>query len=360
MLSSGGPAGGGEVAIVKEVLAESVLSKSKVYGHVVNPCIGWQRGCTYRCARLVKRVMGRREPWGEFVDVTTDAAGPWFETAGFFHYCSVMDRISPSEREWYVEVRGGEIFVKSWTPPDVSDQTPLFLLHDSLGCVDLWRDFPRLLSAGLSRIVVAYDRLGFGRSSERMDPLPLDFIVEEADEFFPAVLRSVGGKRYDLFGHSVGGGMAVAVAVKVPGCRSVVTESAQALVEPRTTGGIAKAKEEFSDPVNFGRLARYHGPKARWVLNSWTDTWLSPAFAGWSLAHLLGQVRCPVLAIHGDRDEYGSIASPEMIRKYAGGRAEMVIIPDCGHLPHREKPQAVLGILRDFYRDRVDEGRHGG
>jgi pimeloyl-ACP methyl ester carboxylesterase len=270
-----------------------------------------------------------------------------------------MDRTSPAEQEWYVEVWGGELFVKSWAPPVVADPTPLFLLHDSLGCVGLWRDFPRLLSESLGRVVVAYDRLGYGRSSERMEPLPPDFIVREAEDSFPAVRRSVGGKRFDLFGHSAGGGMAVACAAKVPGCRSVVTESAQALVEPRTIEGIAKAKEEFRDPMNFGRLTRYHGPKARWVLHAWTDTWLSPAFAGWSLAPLLEQVRCPVLAIHGDRDEYGSIASPEMIRKSAGGGAEMVIVPDCGHVPHREKPQTVIGILRDFYRDRVDDGGRG-
>jgi pimeloyl-ACP methyl ester carboxylesterase len=83
--------------------------------------------------------------------------------------------------------------VKSWSPPRVPDPAPLFLFHDSLGCVELWRDFPRLLSTGLARVVVAYDRLGYGRSSERMDPPSADFIAEEARDFFPAVLRSSAG-----------------------------------------------------------------------------------------------------------------------------------------------------------------------
>ncbi len=260
-----------------------------------------------------------------------------------------MDRASPAEQEWWVEVRGGELFVKSWAPSRISDPAPLFLFHDSLGCVELWRDFPRQLSTGLARVVVAYDRLGYGRSSERMDPPSADFIAEEARDFFPAVLRSVGGQRFDLFGHSVGGGMAVACAGKIPGCQTVVTESAQAFVEPRTVEGIRKAKQGFEDPVNFNRLARYHGAKASWVLRAWTDFWLSPEVAGWSLAPLLAEVRCPLLAIHGDADEYGSKAFPETIQRLAGGESESRIVPGCGHVPHREKPGLILEILRDFY-----------
>ena len=256
-----------------------------------------------------------------------------------------------SELESFVEVEGGRIFVKCWIPPESPDPTPLFLLHDSLGCVDLWRDFPGMLSKGLGKTVVAYDRLGFGKSTERTQPPSPRFILEEAETGFPAVLRSFDTERFDLFGHSVGGSMAVACAAKVPGCRSVVTESAQAFVEPRTLSGVAKAKEEFEEPGNFARLERYHGPKARWVLRAWTDTWLSPGFADWTLAPLLAGVRCPLLAIHGEHDEYGSTSFPETICRLSGGRSEMYIVPGCGHTPHREEPERILGRLRDFYRN---------
>ena len=207
----------------------------------------------------------------------------------------------------------------------------------------------RLLSGRLGRIVVAYDRLGFGRSTGRTEPPSAGFIVEEAEIYFPLVLRSLDADRFDLFGHSVGGVMAIACAARISGCRSVVTESAQAFVEPRTVEGVSKAKEEFEDPEHFGRLLKYHGPKARWVLRAWTDTWLSPAIADWSLTPLLAEVRCPVLAIHGDSDEYGSIAFPETIRRCSGGRSEMYVVPGCGHNPHREKPGLILDLLRDFY-----------
>lgn len=262
-----------------------------------------------------------------------------------------MEEGNSVERESFVEVPGGEVFVKTWSPPDVAGTAPLFLLHDSLGCVALWRDFPLLLSERLGKTVIAYDRLGFGRSSARTELPSVDFIEEEAQLHFPALLQALDVERFDLFGHSVGGAMAVVCAAKIPGCRSVVTEAAQAYVEPRTLESISRVSVEFREPENFGRLVKYHGSNARWVLRAWSETWLSPGFADWSLAPLLPDVRCPVLAIHGDSDEYGSTAFPETIRSLAGGKSEMRILPDCGHVPHREKPGLILELLRGFYRD---------
>jgi pimeloyl-ACP methyl ester carboxylesterase len=249
----------------------------------------------------------------------------------------------------FVELSSARIFVRSWTPERVLDPTPLFLLHDSLGSSELWRDFPERLSDTLGRIVHAYDRWGFGRSTRR-DELPsLRFVEEEAEIHFPELLQALDVHDYDLFGHSVGGGMAIAIAAKISGCRSVVTESAQAFVEELTKSGIERARQGFSDPRSFERLARYHGDKADWVLRAWTEVWLSKDFATWSLESLLPRVKCPLLAIHGDRDEYGSAAFPRLISERAGGVSAMKLVEDCGHVPHREKPDVVLGLLREFY-----------
>lgn len=124
----------------------------------------------------------------------------------------------------------------------------------------------------------------------------------------------------------------------------MITVSAQAFVEERTLAGIARAKRQFEDPTQFARLTRYHGDKAQWVLDAWTETWLSPAFANWSLFEVLPRVTCPVLAVHGESDEYGSHRFPER----ASGPAAALVLENCSHIPHREQPEALLDAIDRF------------
>jgi pimeloyl-ACP methyl ester carboxylesterase len=243
----------------------------------------------------------------------------------------------------FVDVPGGRVFVRTWMPLDGSGGCPLVLLHDSLGCVDLWRDFPEMLACRLARRVIAYDRLGFGRSSARCEIPSVNFIREEAEIFFPTICRGLGITEYALFGHSVGGVMALMIATSsLESCRGVVSESAQAFVEDRTLAGIRQAADQFKRPDQLAKLARWHGEKASWVLSAWTDVWLSPVFAHWSLETDLPRIRCPILAIHGDRDEYGSVEFPQLICSRTGGPADLAIVVGCGHVPHRERPDEVL------------------
>ncbi len=104
----------------------------------------------------------------------------------------------------------------------------------------------------------------------------------------------------------------------------------------------------FAEPGALERLARYHGDKARWVLSAWLDTWLDPAFAGWSLAPVLPSVRCPLLALHGELDEYGSPAHPRLIGELSGGPSTVEILPGAGHVPQREQPDAVVRRVAAF------------
>ena len=242
-----------------------------------------------------------------------------------------------------VAIPGGEVFVRRWQPLEGVSRAPLILLHDSLGCVELWRDFPGWLAQRLQRPVLAYDRLGFGKSSPRGAIPGPDFVDEEARHDFPALHAALGIDRFMLFGHSVGGGMALSIAAHLDeACLAVISESAQAFVEPRTLDGIRQAQAAFEDPQRFEKLERVHGDRARWVLEAWTQVWLSPHFIDWNLDAALARVRCPVLAIHGDRDEYGSVAFPRRIVARAGGPAEAMILRDCGHVPHREQAGVVL------------------
>lgn len=243
------------------------------------------------------------------------------------------------------------LFAKTWTPSDqrLDPDATIVLFHDSLGCVDLWRDFPQQLAAATRRCVVAYDRLGFGRSDAHPGPLALTFIRGEAVTVVPQLCESLGLGAIIPFGHSVGGAMAIATAARMPGsCAAVITESAQSFVEDRILSGIRAARADFKQPGQFERLTRYHGVKARWVLDAWIDTWLAPDFAEWCLDDDLRIVRCPTLAVHGDQDEYGSLQHPERIVGLSRGMSRMVILEGCGHIPHREQPTRVLDEVTRF------------
>jgi len=218
-----------------------------------------------------------------------------------------------------------------------------------LGCVDLWRSFPAALCASTGRRVIAYDRLGFGKSDPRNDKLGMDFIADEAKTYFPAIRQQAGFDRFIAFSHSVGGGMAVHCAAELAeACEALITESAQAFPEDRTLQSISLAREQFKAEGQVERLEKYQGKNARWVLDAWTETWLHPDFAAWSLEPILPRVTCPLLAIHGSHDEYGSSRHPEMIARLSRGRSRLEIIPDTFHVPHREREGAILDLVKDF------------
>ncbi|MBB5321823.1 alpha/beta fold hydrolase [Marinobacter oulmenensis] len=246
----------------------------------------------------------------------------------------------------------GEVFARRWSPKSAAG-APIVLLHDSLGCVALWRDFPEALARSLGRGVIAYDRPGYGESTPHEGRQQPSFIDDEPGQAFAAVLDHFGIGDFVVLGHSVGGGMAAAVAAAFPErCLGLVTEAAQAYVEERTRQGIREAEQGFADPEQMARLARYHGEKADWVLRAWVDTWHSKAFDHWSLDDTLVRVSCPVLAMHGDQDEFGSAGQPERIASLSAGPAEIRILPACGHVPHREQPDVVLSEVARFL-DRI-------
>ncbi|BBU44499.1 hydrolase [Pseudomonas putida] len=253
-------------------------------------------------------------------------------------------------REHRIDTAQGKLFAQEWVPQQVQG-APIVLLHDSLGCVALWRDFPVQLARATGHRVIAYDRLGFGRSDAHPGRLRLGFVENEAQRGFTALREYFGITDFIVFGHSVGGGMAVACAAAFASqCVGLITESAQAFVEARTLEGIRAADLQFAAPGQLQRLERYHGSKAEWVLRAWVDNWLAEDFAEWNLDAVLAQVRCPLLSLHGDNDEFGSPAHPERLVALAGGPAAMQLLQGCGHVPHREQAERVLAEVTRFLR----------
>jgi pimeloyl-ACP methyl ester carboxylesterase len=249
--------------------------------------------------------------------------------------------------EFRIPTASGHLFAQRWDASTAASPgvAPLILLHDSLGCVALWRDLPERLASATGRTVIAYDRLGFGRSDPNPGQLGPDFIHNEAREGFAALKSALGLERLTVFGHSVGGGMAVGIAAAYPeACDAIITVSAQSFLEDRTLAGIRAAQQAFAEPGQVDRLRRHHGDKAPWVLSAWINTWLSPEFAHWSLDADLPHVHCPNLVLHGRRDEYGSERHAERIAELSAGPSTLHI-DDWGHVPHREAPDDVVALV---------------
>ncbi|SDS35171.1 alpha/beta fold hydrolase [Pseudomonas oryzae] len=267
-------------------------------------------------------------------------------------------QLAVTSQDLWIETPAGRIFVRHWTPlgaDPAAPHAPVVLFHDSLGCVELWRDFPQRLAATTGREVIAYDRLGFGRS----DPHPGDwsnrFIRDEAERYFPQLLEALDIGPFVALGHSVGGIMAATSAARHPQrCQALITLSALAFVEERTRQGIRFAKQEFAKPGQLERLQKYHGEQANWVLAAWTETWLADSFADWTLESHAPSLACPHLVIHGKQDEYGSLLHPERLARLTDAGSESLILDQCSHFPHREEPERVLDAVGRFL------ARHAG
>ena len=256
-----------------------------------------------------------------------------------------MPRTAIHTHDKFIDIQGDSLFVRTWVPGDIREQVPLVLLHDSLGCVALWKEFPEALAKELRRPIIAYDRLGYGQSGIRKDRLSSDFMREEV-KVFSLIREALGFEDYALFGHSTGGSIALEVAaMDVTRCVAVITESAHAFVESRTLDGVRAARVRFANQEKFERLIKQHGDKARWVLDAWITTWLSPAFSEWSLAEALPGIQCPVVAFHCRDDKYGSPVHAQVIADTSGGEA--ILLEGCGHIPHKNWEREVIEKIKE-------------
>lgn len=226
--------------------------------------------------------------------------------------------------------------IDPWTPTVV-------FLHEGLGSLAGWRDFPDQLAQRCGCGILAYSRWGYGGSEERPTPWPGSFMHDEARTDLPALMRTCGVTDAVLFGHSDGGSIALIAAAAAPDiARGVITEAAHVMVEDVTLEGLRAARARFDTGELRGGLARLHGPNTDALFGGWSTAWLSPAFRTWDIRPLLSQVTCPVLAVQGHDDEYGSPAQVESIAALVTGQVESWVIDGCGHTPHREKADEVV------------------
>ena len=227
----------------------------------------------------------------------------------------------------------------------------IIFLHDSLGCTELWRDFPQKISDQTGISCLSYDRQGYGKS----DPFSTNERTKKYLENEAVVLKNfidtLNLRKVYLFGHSDGGSIAIIAASLYPQTiRGIITEGAHIFVEEITLSGIREAIHLYQTTNLKQRLEKYHGEKTEMVFKLWTETWLSPEFKDWNIESYLNHITCPSLIIQGEDDEYGSLDQVECIVKNTKGNSERLIIKDSGHSPHKETPLLVTSKTVEFVK----------
>ena len=237
-----------------------------------------------------------------------------------------------------------------WVGPAPDVAPSIVMLHEGLGCVALWRDFPERLAEATGCGVFLYSRQGYGGSDPCPLPRPLDVMEREASEVLPQLLDAIGFRRGLLFGHSDGASIATIYAGSAGDhrVRGLMLMAPHFFVEEKSLERIARAREKFESGDLRSRLAKYHGENVDCAFRGWNDVWLDPAFRDWDILEHVAHIRVPLLIIQGENDEYGTNAQIEAAVEEAYSPVEVALIAGAGHAPHLDCAEETLGHMCCF------------
>lgn len=250
---------------------------------------------------------------------------------------------------------GGRRLEYAWTGPASEAAPTLVFLHEGLGSLAGWRDFPAALAAATGFGALVYSRAGYGGSEPADLPRPVRFMHDEA-EVLGEVLGVAGVRDAMLVGHSDGASIAIIHAGSAAGARvrALVLEAPHVFTEAEGLASIARIADTYRTTDLPRRLAKYHGDNTEGAFWGWNRVWLDPEFRAWNIEEYLGSIRVPTLVIQGEDDEYGTTRQVEAIARQLAGPAEALILPGCGHAPHRDQRERVLAEIARFIRASVD------
>lgn len=237
-----------------------------------------------------------------------------------------------------IHINGNNLYAEYYN--DFENRPTIVFLHDSLGCVQLWRDFPKRIAA-------------ISQCNGKSDPMPtyvrpVNYLELEA-AVLNSVLENLKIENAILFGHSDGGSIALIAASKYPNrIKKVICEAAHIFVEEITLKGIREAVVAYQNTNLPERLQKYHGDKTETIFKAWTETWLRNDFRNWNIESLLSQIQSPLLFIQGEKDEYGTLNQVEKTVNAVSGISEKYIISNAGHTPHKEAPEITLDKIVAF------------
>lgn len=248
----------------------------------------------------------------------------------------------------------------TWYGPDPDEAPTLVFLHEGLGSVAMWRDFPERVFAATGLGALVYSRAGYGDSDPIDLPRPVHFMHDEALINLPQVLKATGVREAILLGHSDGGSIALiyagteAAAHQGVRLRGLILVAPHVFVEDVGLVSIRGIAERYRNGQMRDRLQRYHGRNVDGTFWGWNQVWLDPSFRGWNIEEYLPQIRVPVLVIQGANDEYGTILQVKAIEDGCRAPVNTILIEDCGHSPHVDQPEFTIAAICRFLREQVD------
>jgi pimeloyl-ACP methyl ester carboxylesterase len=258
--------------------------------------------------------------------------------------------MSGTGEPFFLTVDGTTLEAARWGgvgPPEI------VLLHEGLGSVGLWRDFPARLAEATGRGVAAYSRAGYGRSASISLPRPLSYMHDEARTTLPRVLDALGARRVVLLGHSDGASIAaisaagLGVAPHGAEIAGLILIAPHFFVEDVSLASIAAAREAYRAGDLRARLSRHHRDVEA-AFRGWNEAWLDPGFRAWRIDDLLPNVTAPVLLIQGSADEYGTMAQIAAAERALPHPPEILVVPGAGHAPHASHQTPVVAACAAF------------
>ena len=260
----------------------------------------------------------------------------------------------PTLTREYVTIDGCRLEYQ-WHGPPAGEAPTIVFLHEGLGSIAQWRDFPATLCARLGWGGLVYNRRGYG-GSDRLESLSPRFMHREALDVLPRLLETFRIRRPVLFGHSDGGSIALIYAgAESSPSAGLVLEAPHVFVEDVTVARIADLRDAYRSSGLRERLERYHGANVDSLFNAWTEIWLSDRFRRWNIEDSLATITCPTLVIQGVDDEYGTLEQVDAIAARLPGKAETLVLDACRHAPHsdqREKVETAAVAFLQAVRDR--------
>ena len=236
---------------------------------------------------------------------------------------------------------------------EVSPERPLIaLLHEGLGCVEMWRRFPQALHEATKCPVLAWSRAGYGASSPRPAPWPLSYMQDEAEMVLPGILDQTGAQKIILLGHSDGASIAAIYmgAMNDPRILGGILLAPHFFVEDISVSSIRQAAIAYEQTDLRHKLKKYHGGNVDNAFWGWNRAWLDPGFRNWDITCFLDNITAPLLAVQGADDQYGTLDQLAALGRHCHAPVEMSVIEKCGHAAHLEQPEQTLDVISRFVK----------
>ena len=252
----------------------------------------------------------------------------------------------------FVKVNSKSIYFELINESLISENNNLLIfLHEGLGSCAQWKDFPYKLSKKIKMPALLYDRYGYGKSEELNEARQNTYLEDEASLYLPELLKVLNLNFLNkiLVGHSDGGTIALIFAALFPDkTKAVITEAAHVFAEEITFKGVKPMAEQFENGGLKEKLKKYHLEKTDKMFYAWYNIWSNGDLENWNVEHYLDDIRCPVYAIQGENDEYGSVRQLESIKRNIKKSAQILLIQACGHSPHRQAKGFVVAEMTKF------------